>query len=510
MTVSQAAHSRYDELMDIIRRLIASLARKKDMQAKGRSAAPSDASPEVPPDTDNRAGAQHGRGMLPGDPMQPWRRYAISAIAGATTLDQLRPLVVDRDGHIREAAVDACARYALSGALPLLVERLNDWVPQVRAAAQRALTARIPLASPSELLATLPHVYRLALASRAQHAHWIASFERTVLMRVDPADLLQAVRQGEVRVARAAFRLLAGSGTATPAALFEAVLEARPDIVLATQAFDHVDAAGTLLDEALLVRALGMRVPALRARVLQALIARGRTEHVQDALFASHARVRAVAMAWLGTQGADVGRLYLEKLRTPGAPAALVAVCLAGLGLLRSHACLDEVLTWLDDGHASVRAAAATAWLQLAPDAKDAIAARMLDDPSPRLRKFALELVRKHGAYVPFAHARTVLLRHGDDKRLLAFAALDPWNWLETILSLAAGPQADPARRLWLQSEFEAWLGRSGSVYNRPDAAQRARIDALLRGEACQALTDRQSWGAGLVQILEPFGFTLR
>ena len=458
--------------------------------------------------------AQHGRDMLPDDPMQPWRNYAIGAIARATTLDQLGLLVVDRDGYIREAALDACARHALPGVLPLLVGRLNDWVPQVRAAAQRALAAIIPLASPSELLATLPEVYQLALASRAQHAHWIASFEGIVLARVDPADLLQAVRQGEAKVARAAFRLLAGSGTSTPAALFEAVLEARPDIVLATQAFDHVDAAGVVLDEALLVRALGMRVPALRARALQALIARGRTDHVQQALFASHARVRAVAVAWLGTQGTDVGRMYLEKLRTPGAPAALVALCLAGLGLLRSHGCLDEALVWLDDGHVSIRAAAATAWFQLAPDAKDAIAARMLDDPSPRLRKFALELVRKHGAYVPFAHARTVLLRHGDDKRLLAFAALDPWNWLETILSLAADlqadPQADPARRQRLQSELWAWLGRSGRVYSAPDAAQRSRLATLLHGEAFQELAARQYWGTSPIQaMLEQFGFKL-
>ena len=374
----------------------------------------------------------------------------------------------------------------------------------MRAAARHALALALPTASLDDIVAALPAAYRLKQARREQHDVWLAEFERSVLALVGEERLLQAVRATDMQVARAALRLLAHGSAVKPQVLFEAVVPASSDVVLAACAFDHLVASGAGFNDALLVRALRSKVTANRARALQGLIDRGVTSHVDAALFAPQAQVRAVATAFMARQGADLGALYAQALGAPGNHQARTVACLAELSKLRRPAFLDAVRAWTAHTSLAVRAAACLAWFQLAPHGKEEIAAHLLADPSPRLRKWAVVLIHKHGAHVPLAQARSLLERHDDKARLREVAACDPWTWLETIAELASSGQLDQQCRLRLQHHLHGWMATSARSYTQPDEMQRGRLTRLLKSGVLDPLIGpcaRPEWNAVLVQF---------
>ena len=73
----------------------------------------------------------------------------------------------DRCGVVREAAVNALARAGHGPALPALLGRLNDWVPEVRRAALGAVTAFLDEDHASSWSSALAQVSTLARGGRA-------------------------------------------------------------------------------------------------------------------------------------------------------------------------------------------------------------------------------------------------------------------------------------------------------------------------------------------------------
>ena len=439
----------------------------------------------------------------PGYP-DAWRKVQIANLREAHALDDLRRYLRSSDGFVRQAAVEHCARLDLPGLMELLIERLNDWVPQVRRAAQRALDDNLAHAAGAHIVAALPAVYRLEQARRAGHAAWIAGFEQAALARAGEDALLAALGQADVHVARAAFRLLAQSGQPGAAVLFCQVIPASHDVVLASLAFDHLDHSAAGIDEAMLTRAMASRLTSVRVRALERLLATGAPELAAQALFARQSQVRAVARRSLARQGSDVASLYAGALQAPGQPRWKTVACLFELGQLRQPAWLGEVRVFLAHAAPAVREAAALAWLSLVPAARDEIALFALSDSSPRLHGLALRLVRRQGAYLPFAAVRDLLRAPEHRDSLLAFAAGDPWDWLETIASPAQGDETAPQRIVRMRAELAAWSRASVSVYTRPTPAQRACI-APMAAELL-ALAEGESWRGNLVHALEHNG----
>jgi hypothetical protein len=96
------------------------------------------------------------------------------------------------NGYEREAALIEIGRFPDPKYLPDTIERLNDWVPQVRAAALRAFEAVVEKAVPADLLRAWCAMDLLARARRANHQYAIAAFQRrvTVAMESSARDAL--------------------------------------------------------------------------------------------------------------------------------------------------------------------------------------------------------------------------------------------------------------------------------------------------------------------------------
>lgn len=83
--------------------------------------------------------------------------------------DELLPLIlsVSARGHVRESAVRNVERVTGPFAIALLTQRLNDWVPQVRGAAEVKLAALLPTLRPSVVAACIETLWRFDEVGRA-------------------------------------------------------------------------------------------------------------------------------------------------------------------------------------------------------------------------------------------------------------------------------------------------------------------------------------------------------
>ncbi|MYM24634.1 hypothetical protein GTP46_18520 [Duganella sp. FT135W] len=83
--------------------------------------------------------------------------------------------------YMREVVLKRIVELALPELLPVVVERLNDWVPQVQRAARTALMTLLPFLPASQLLAAMPMILRWHSAGRADYAGWLEKFELTLI-----------------------------------------------------------------------------------------------------------------------------------------------------------------------------------------------------------------------------------------------------------------------------------------------------------------------------------------
>ncbi len=435
------------------------------------------ASPAV--DAHSAAPARVGA-MSPVAPYAYRQRHEILAdVRDCDTAAALGPYLAHHDGYVREAALERAAALGAVGLLPAITARLNDWVPAIRLRAREAMQALLPLCEPEAALSLLPALERLRAARRTDHAAWIGQVEHILAGLLGARRIVDGIGAPDPVIARACYRLAEEQDLGTSTERIGLALSNRADIVLSTRA---AGALGTLDDPArtrMARHALRSHFGMVRAIALRALLERdvadGKTLAI-DCLADAYGWTRRIAADWLGRHGVDAAALQAGRLAAPDSSAAVLRACLAGLAESGARDHVDTVRWLTSHPSARVRVAAFLAWLRLAPERKDDIARLVLESDAHRVRRLALSMTGRHGAYVPTRLALDLLRRHGDaDADMLpALGAHDPWTWLESILERERQVRTDPAGRDGLARELAAWLRYGYTAATQPSAAQRA------------------------------------
>jgi hypothetical protein len=435
-----------------------------------------------------------GRVALPAPaPGSAYETNMRAQLANAVSAGAIAPFAACHDGFIREAAIARCVALNRMDLLPLVVGRLNDWVPQVRDAARAGVLALAPVCSRAALLGILPGVLALGRARRSDHAAWIAGFEALLATRLTAQDLADGIAAPDIATSRAAFQLARSSGKIAPEDLIVLALARRNDVMLAQEALGLIrtlppDLGRPWYERLATSHFLPLRVAALAARLHDASAA---ADALAVATLADRtASMRDVATRYLHNRQYDIHGFYRDLLRDPGTPVRLACIALGTLGALRHAADLPLVQAFAAAATPAVREAALAAWFRLAPGSKDAIALLALRDPAPGPRRFALTLVRRQGAYIPFAEARAILLPLQDYRRLLRLAEADQWQWLETLIELASAADAatDPAIGMALRTSAQAWQRQTTRYYTVPSPRLTALFDTPAAQHALQIL----------------------
>lgn len=407
-----------------------------------------------------------------------------------TLQDELR----DYSGYVRQAALERCAALGQSDLLPDVVMRLNDWVSAVRNAARVTMQRLMSLAPPAALLQILPAVLHLRVKSRSNHEDWLVRFERQLLSLLSVQDFLDGLRGKDVQIARSCFYMLHHHALSEPAHIASIALATRSDTVMATQALQLCRTLAPSLQADLHMTAMSSPFGRIRTSALLALTQQPGTADLrtlaQACLLDVQSSVRYLAIHYLKTQGIDARAIYHAVLADAASSTQAMRVSLLALGSMQQgHTGHDlaVIARFTASPLPSVRLAAFGAWFKLAAPDKDAIALQAMVNAFPGVQKFGMQLVQRHGAFIPYATLQALLEASGNHALLLDYAALDKWHWLSAIARLASLDVPVWPGKLELRAQLILWAARSNRDATRPLAQERAFLakpatQAILHG----------------------------
>jgi HEAT repeat protein len=290
-------------------------------------------------------------------------------------------LTMHSSGHVREAAIRALRQLNTAGAIPALVLRATDWVPQVRSLAIEGLDRLRAGLGPRPFHGALPLMEPPRRSVRARGTY-LDELRSWVLTKSETADLVQLLTHSDTKVRQAAARALAETGSAASglAAALEQSDAATASIIIDGLTNDDWQQPG-VLDSALDSKFSRANTAALAQ--LQSTDPVLAVEVSQRALMSRSPTTRFLAQHFLRKQGTDLRLLYQTAL--PSRP----DVALAGLGEVGESTDVELVEPYLDATLPRVRAAAVTALQRLGGRAAEGRLAAMLADSSPRVTRAA-------------------------------------------------------------------------------------------------------------------------
>jgi len=405
-------------------------------------------------------------------------RYVAGLIHEARTanhLEELQPLARDYSGYVREAAIARCVELALPELFTLVAERLNDWVPQVRRLARKAFVTMLPFVSPAEVLAALPEILLVHSTGRDDYPSWLNEFENALLQAVPVEEFITNAKGKNVKTARACVHLLKKHGLVGAAELFDLILGRNDDIVLANLAMQYC--AELPSDEQILQYKAASRshFGSVRTIALKKVLEQsGGNGHqfAKAALDDPQSSVRFVAAGYLRSQGVDVRELYHGLLDAQNLKARKLRILVTALASLQDAADIPRIQSFSTNTDISVRRAAFNSWFKLAPQDRDEIALRALQDTARGVRKFAYQLVCRYGAFISFSTIEETLSRSGDLQMLLMFAEREKWKWVEYIARLGGFLNKVESDALGLRESLARWFVFSVRSFERPSEEQ--------------------------------------
>lgn len=423
------------------------------------------------------------KAAIPSSPRSELQYFTamIDDIGRSVSIDTLRQFARYHSGYVREAALRRCVELALPELFPVVVARLNDWVPQVRQVARTAIVTLLPLVPPAQILAELPVILRLHSAGRGDHATWLDQFEMVLIQTMSADDIVTAAQGGDVHVARACAHLCWKHQLLGSATLIGLILQRGDDIVLANQAVNMCSQLPHGEQVAQYHQAARSHFGPVRGLAIRALLDMPDVDRIQvatKALTDVQGSVRAVAIRFLVAAGVDVRAHYATMLKQGPMAAKRTRICLSALAAIRVQDDLALIKSFTASDGIAIRIAAYAAWLKLAEHEKDTIAHMAFLDAAPGVRKFALKAVRTHGAYIPLSVIHSCLMERDDVSITMQFVESQRWPWLECISQVALARGVAESIRLGLDQSLRKWLSEGGSWFQNPSRQQFAYLSS--------------------------------
>lgn len=428
-----------------------------------------------------------------------------SAITSLPGLDDLLAMSSHASGFKRENAVRRLGRLGNPVAIPYLVERANDWVPQVRAAARDALSNLLRTGNGAAFVASLPAIMHLQSCTRDDHSELLQAVQEFLLHEENVQHLVAGLHSQDAQVARLAIRLLV-ERQRMPATDLISIGLSHKDVVVRSTVIDLLKALEAEDFTVAVAKAMHDPYMPVRREAFQQLLARDVEAGLRAArhmLFDGSASIREIAVHRLLAAGAPVEQMYANALTDDSDRVAVVICVLWSWAFLHSQACGEQVLRLLDARFPAVRRAAlqTTAKL-LRNDAKPHLETA-LADASPAVCKEAARLIcrtdDKLGAERLVSVARASGLRHVAIACCRVARHAGKWDWLKFILKVYGAVDAAVTRET-LSAEIDAWEAGFNRSSAQPDRGSLQEIVSALR--VCEAkLTEEQ------LQLLK---FTLR
>lgn len=304
---------------------------------------------------------------------------------------------LDRSGFVRQAAIEALGRDAPLEAVPFLVLRTSDWVPQVRTVAEALVQHHLKRLAPTAVLPSL----EVALQIEERLGGLRAAGARAVRERfyTAPDELLIAgLKQGGPRTQRWCLREIGARRSPLVADALQAAFSSSSTVLRfeAATALAHVPRDPREVRGRLIGIALEDHVGFVRRAAVQAVpsteLSRANLERL---LLDSNRAAREVAQReWHRRHGTSPAPWYRERLTSRRATAR--AAALLGLAEVGEEGDAAEAVVRLNDPSWRVRLMSLRCISKLAPAETAAAALEALGDSSHKVVRAAASIALRH------------------------------------------------------------------------------------------------------------------
>ena len=382
------------------------------------------------------------------------------------------------NGRVRDAAVRELASVHDGSELSFLILRLNDWVPQIRESARKAVGERVHVKNAHHFLHCLPLVLRVAITTRSAHVWLIDAI--SLMLNEAESVLHQGLRSLDREVRRACLRFALAGGSAN-AALELALADSDPWSRL-WAAKQLLSGANDEFTASMFARLYSDPFRPVRYEALRALLAsnaRGAREAATKALLDRHSSIRALAMHYLHGS-LKVKGFYRAAIASE--KGAKLAAAILGFAETGSSADASELIPFLSADKAQIRRAVAKAVGKLDAELNRDALLKMVSDVSPSVSAVACSALR------PVVHGlseelESLVARHPSPtvrrNALKLSLRLNKWVQIPIILT-ALGDSSEHVSSMAKVAQ-ERWFQRFNLSFIEPTPAQLDRFECEFR-----------------------------
>ena len=364
-------------------------------------------------------------------------------------------------------------------AIPKLIVRVNDWVPQVREAAKKALLMLMTPKNANAFAESLPDLFHLRTCGRDNHAQFIDDVLE-YLLKVENVDSIREVAFSlEPKVARIAVRLCFDYALLDRDELVAKWLS-HPDVLVRNIAAVHLrEISGANLN-ALLKLAIKDPYMPIRREAFQIYL-RSSPEQgdviANTFLFDRHVSIRELAITHLLSKGVDVRGLYSSEISNDSQNISRRKFSILGLAYLDAKEEIPSILQYLNNKSPGIRKSAIQALEKLMGDESKSILLSALDDLSPGVAKESSRLIAKSKFKYGSHEINEAINIQGHPHTLaLIMRAMRKSNKWERLIFLLrvmiAVTDDDPSNNGVVQSELSAWDADFNRSSSQPSAMQ--------------------------------------
>lgn len=417
-----------------------------------------------------------------------WTRFYSDDHSYRTTTEHgARLATLHSSGWIREKAIIALTRSGDAGALPFVLLRSNDWVAQVRKAADQWFSLHGAAVPVQQLAACLPILAALAERTHGRTSNIVTTLLAQLTLPSAVTVRMEWLPRANVRTRRLLFTLLAQSGALQDRDT-QSVLLKHPDPIFGILLLKHLRLQSSEIPKGVVDQALSAKSATLRRYALYCLSAEQLghlTPLLSRTLFDSAQGVRSFAQYHLLKQlsAEELQTRYAGVMQEPHVKNARFAACILGLHEAGGKWPVARYQELARHNSMQVRVAvlrsfAATHFEESLPWLKVAVASH--DGSS--LGKAAMAVFRKQPQAWTMKEIKHLLgHEHATVVRLRAFALLcrrGKWEQLPVLFELLRDPTG--ALEQHVLSRLSIWLNRFNQVQTQPTRTQLEQALAAL------------------------------
>jgi HEAT repeat protein len=313
------------------------------------------------------------------------------------SIDELLKLADSWNGYEREKAVRQLGLVGDSIALPMLIKRANDWVPQVRVASYKAFKDLLIKENALAFINVLPNIYHLESCYREDHRELIKIVELFLLSEANKARVIDGCVSANPLVARCCLRLVMEHQLLQPDQIVFHCIGSH-DVVIRSAVANLFK---LLTDDQLReVMESSLKDPFMPVRREAFLLSLRRFPNTSANLLESfafdrHTSIREIAIKELVKTGVDIQNLYLQKLSVKQSKSSQLRSALLGLAEINCISAVTVISEYWLSKYSSLRKASLQALVRLdRANAKQYLTVG-IRDVSPSVAKESARLMRK-------------------------------------------------------------------------------------------------------------------